>query len=132
MAGMTEPTSAGAGGLFAWKLLGGLAGIAAIAAGLAAIVVMCITPPREPREWAVGLICTVMGSVCGGAAFIQHYGMAHWADTYFGTMGLVGILFVCGLPAWAVVRWVFNYIIRRRDLDIAAIAADLHKLRGGQ
>ncbi|MGO4412507.1 hypothetical protein AB4Z27_06085 [Cupriavidus sp. KB_39] len=124
---MSEPISGGAAGVAGWKLIGGLAGAGAIGAGLAAIVVMCITTPRSPREWAVGLISTVMGSIGGGAAVIQHFELQAWAQTPIGLVAMLGLVFSCGLPGWAIVRWLFNYIVRRQSAGIDDIAADVRK-----
>jgi len=63
--------------------------VAADGASLAAVVVMLMTPPRSPREWAVGLI------------------------------------FACGLPGWAVVRWVVNFIDRNQNVAIDDIARNV-------
>lgn len=124
---MSEPISGGAAGVAGWKLIGGLAGAGAIGAGLAAIVVMCITTPRSPREWAVGLISTVMGSIGGGAAVIQHFELQAWAQTPIGLVAMLGLVFSCGLPGWAIVRWLFNYIAERQGVGIDDIAADVRK-----
>ena len=37
------------------------------------------------------------------------------ADTWLGAMGLAGIIFACGLPAWAIVRFVFTEIDMREQ-----------------
>lgn len=124
---MSEPISGGAAGVAGWKLIGGLAGAGAIGAGLATIVVMCITTPRSPREWAVGLISTVMGSIGGGAAVIQHFELQGWAQTPIGLVAMLGLVFSCGLPGWAIVRWLFNYIVERQGAGIDDIAADVRK-----
>ena len=122
---MAEPTSSSAaGGLALWKLAGGAAGVAAGGAGLAAVIVMLMTPPRSPREWAVGLISTVLGSVCGGAAVVQHFGIQAWLGSYVGLVALLGLAFACGLPAWAVVRWGFTWMIRREGKDLGEVIAD--------
>lgn len=121
---MSEPASSAAGGIFAWKAVGGAAGFAAGGAGLAAIIVMLMTPPRSPREWAVGLISTVLGSICGGAAVVQHFGLHMWFQGYVGLVAILGLAFACGLPAWAVVRWVFTWIIKRQDKDLGEVIAD--------
>ncbi|SPA44593.1 conserved membrane hypothetical protein [Cupriavidus taiwanensis] len=110
-----------------WKLLGGAAGASAIGAGLASVVVMCVTTPRSPKEWAVGLISTVVGSIGGGAAVIQHYGLQSWAQEPMGLVAMLGLVFTCGLPAWALVRWLFNFIERRKSQDLAEVAAALRK-----
>jgi len=110
-----------------WKLIGGMAGAGAIGAGLASVVVMCITTPRSPREWAVGLISTVVGSIGGGAAVIQHYGLQSWAQEPFGLVAMLGLVFTCGLPAWAVVRWLFNFIEKRKGAGLDEVVADVRK-----
>lgn len=121
-----EPTAtSSAAGLLAWKLIGGLAGIGAIGAGLATIVVMCILKPRTQSEWVVGIISTVMGSVCGGAAAIQYFGIQAWAQSLFGLVAMMGLVFACGLPAWAIVRWTFNYINKHEGADIAEVVKHL-------
>jgi len=122
---MPEPTSStGAAGIAGWHAVGGAAGIAAGGAGLAAIVVMLMTPPRSPREWAVGLISTVLGSVCGGAAVISYFDLHRWMDTPVGLLAVLGLVFACGLPAWAIVRACFTWLIKRRDHDIAELGKD--------
>lgn len=119
---MAEPTSSSsAAGIFAWKAIGGAAGVAAGGAGLAAIVVMLMTPPRSPREWAVGLISTVMGSICGGAFVISHFKLQEWMHSIEGLVAILGLVFACGLPAWAIVRWTFTFIERRKDKDLGEV-----------
>ena len=92
---------------------------------LATIVVMVMTLPRTRGEWAVALISTVVASLCGGAAVIQYLGLAAWMTTTNGTMALGGIYFVCGLPGWSIVRWSFNFLNKRKDKDLAEIAAEV-------
>jgi hypothetical protein len=121
-----EPTSSGtAAGIAGWKLIGGLAGLGAFGAALASVVVMCLMTPRSPKEWAVGLISTVMASIGGGSAAIQHFGLQDWAHSPFGLMGMLCIVFACGLPGWAIVRWVFNYIIKNQGATITDVANDV-------
>ena len=124
---MSEPASSGAAGVAGWKLIGGLAGVAAIGAGLAAVVVMCMQTPRSAKEWAVGLITTVIGSVAGGAAVVQHFGLQAWTTSYFGLVALIGLVFACGLPAWAIVRWCFTWMARRRRKDIGEIVEEVRR-----
>lgn len=123
-----EPTSSGTAGLAGWKLIGGLAGLGAFGAGLAAVVVMCMTTPRDPKEWAIGLISTVMASIAGGSAVVQWLGIQSWALSPFGLAALLGLCFTCGLPGWAVVRWTFNYIRKREGHGIDDVVRDV---RGG-
>lgn len=128
---MSEPISgsaaAGAAGAAAFKAIGGAAGMAAGATGLAAIVVMIMMRPRSTAEWAVALISTVVSSVGGGAAVVQYFGLHGWAADYIGLVALFGLVFACGLPGWAVVRWLFNFIERRRDRDVLEVVDEVRK-----
>jgi hypothetical protein len=122
---MSEPISGAAAGAVGWKLLGGAAGAGAIGAGLASVVVMCAMTPRSPKEWAIGIISTVMASIGGGAAVIQHYDLQFWANTPIGLIAMLGLVFACGLPGWALVRWLFNYIGKHKDADLAEVVKDV-------
>jgi hypothetical protein len=126
---MSEPISgsaaAGAAGAAAFKALGGPAAVAGGASVLATIVVMVMTLPKNRSEWAVALISTVVASLCGGAAVIQYLGLAAWMATPNGAMALGGIYFSCGLPGWTIVRWVFNFLNKRKDKDMAEVAAEV-------
>jgi hypothetical protein len=124
-ANMSEPISGAAAGAAGWKIIGGAAGAGAIGAGLASIVVMCAMTPRSAREWAVGLISTVVASVGGGAAVIQHFGLQSWAHSLNGLVAMLGLVFACGLPGWAMVRWLFNYFEHKRDADITDVVRDV-------
>lgn len=133
---MTEPTSTGAAasaaGMAAWKAAGGAAGVAAGGAGLAAIVVMLMTPPRSPQEWAVGLISTVLGSVCGGAVVIEWFDLQRWMYSTSGLVSLLGLVFACGLPAWAIVRWLFTWMERRKGKDLGEVVNDVRGMVNGE
>ena len=94
-------------------------------AGLATVVVMLMTPPRSPREWAVGLISTVVASIGGGAAVIEHFGLQQWVNSAIGLCAMGGLIFACGLPGWATVRWLFNFIDRNRNAGIDAVARNV-------
>lgn len=125
---MSEPFSGAAAGAVGWKLLGGIAGAGAIGAALASIVVMCLTEPRTRREWRVGIICTVVSSIGGGAAAIMHFGLQAWTESLIGLMAMLGLVFACGLPGWALVRWLFNYINNRRDASITDVAREVREV----
>lgn len=126
---MSEPISggaaAGAAGAAAFKAIGGTAGVAAGASGLAALVVMIMMRPRSTAEWAVALISTLVSSIGGGAAVVQHFRLHAWTNDYIGLVALFGLVFACGLPGWALVRWLFNFIEHRRDKDLADIVEDV-------
>jgi hypothetical protein len=126
---MPEPTSSGvAGAAVAYKAFGGTAAAVASGATLAAVVVMLMTPPRDKREWAVGLISTVVSSIGGGAITVEHFHLHHWAFSTVGLCALGGLMFACGLPGWAMVRWVFNFIAQRRDASIDQVAKDVKEM----
>jgi len=122
---MSEPVTSAAAGAAGWKAIGGAAGAGAIGAGLAAVVVMCTMTPRSPKEWTVGLISTVVASIGGGAAVIQYFGLQSWVHSPTGLVAMLGLVFACGLPGWALVRWLFNFIERHKDADITDIAREV-------
>ena len=126
---MPEPTSSSvAGAAAAYKAVGGSALAAACGATLAAVVVMLMTPPRTKREWAVGLISTVVSSVGGGAMVIQYFMLHDWVHSQFGLWAMGGLIFACGLPGWAIVRWLFNFIDKKRDASIDDVAKDVKEI----
>lgn len=134
---MSEPASSVVG-VAGWKLVGGAAGAAGIGAALAAVVVMLMTLPRTMREWAVALISTVMCSLGGGALVILKFNLlgslaraGSELDLVVTLMGVLGIVFACGLPGWAVVRWVFNWLEKRRDKDLGEIVGEVRGVIGG-
>lgn len=122
---MTDPASGGAASAAAFKAMGGTA---AGGAALAAIVVMLMTPPRSKREWAVGLISTVVTSIGGGAIAVEHFGLHDWVHSPIGLLAFGGLIFACGLPGWAIVRWVFNFIEKNRDASIDEVAKDVKEM----
>jgi len=122
---MSESTNSMATAAANYQAFGGAGFAAAGGATMAAVVVMLMTPPRNKREWAVGLISTVVSSVGGGAVAIQYLGLHAWSGSQIGLMAMGGLIFACGLPGWAVVRWVFNWIDAHRDATIADVARDV-------
>lgn len=122
---MSEPISGAAGAAAGWKILGGVVGLAGIGAGLSAYVVMCMTKPQDDREWRVALICTVMGSIGGGASLIWHFKLQPMMHDPFGLVGLLGLSFACGLPAWMFVRLLFNAFRKRRDADLLDVIKEV-------
>jgi hypothetical protein len=125
---MADPANSGTARAAAFKAVGGTSAVVADGASLAAIVVMLMTPPRCKREWAVGLISTVVSSIGGGAAAIEHFGLHQWAGSPIGLCAMGGLIFASGLPDWALVRWVFNFIDRNRSAGIDEVARDVKKI----
>lgn len=118
---MTEPATTAAGGLALYKL--GAFGAVAL---LAAVVVMAMLPPKSFRESVVMLSTTLVGSIGGGSFLVQWYGWQAWADTHFGLMALAGVIFVCGLPAWVIVRGLFLWAEARKEgLTLIDIIRDI-------
>lgn len=129
---MSEPISGSVAGAAGWKIIGGTAGALGIGAAFASVVVMLMTLPKNGREWAVGLISTVIGSIAGGAYVIIKLDILQAVQTatdlyslFFALCSMLGIAFACGLPAWAVVRWVFAYIEKQRGKDIVEVAKEI-------
>jgi hypothetical protein len=122
---MPEPTSSSVAGAAAFKAAGGAAAGGAL---LSTIVVMLMTQPRSTREWAVGLISTVVSGIGGGAMAVQYFRLQEWVDSMIGLVALGGLIFGCGLPGWAIVRWVFNFIEKNRNAGIDQIAHDVREI----
>jgi hypothetical protein len=122
---MPEPTSSGVAGAAAFKAAGGVAAGGAL---LSTIVVMLRTPPRTHREWAVGVISTVVTGIGGGAIAVQYFGLQEWVESVTGLVALGGLIFGCGLPGWAIVRWVFNFIEKNRDAGIDEVAKEVKEV----
>ncbi len=122
---MSEPTTSGVAGAAAFKAAGGAAAGGAL---LSTIVVVLVSPPRSTRDWAVGLISTVVTGIGGGAIAVQYFGLQEWVDSMIGLVALGGLIFGCGLPGWAIVRWVFNFIERNRDAGIDEMAKEVKEM----
>ena len=122
---MSEPASTALGGFALTKVAGFLFG-----ATFAAIVVMAMTQPKSRREWAVALICTVFASVCGGAGVVQWLDLHAWADQFEGMVALIGLCFVCGLPAWVFVRAWFAYADKRQSTTLLDMIKEIREALG--
>lgn len=122
---MSEPGPlTAAGGIALYKL--GAFGFVAV---LAAIVVMAMTLPKTVREFTVAMISTSVSSICGGAFVVRWLGISYWVNDDAGMIAIGGIIFVCGLPAWVLVRAWFKWAEKRRDNDLTEIVGDLAELR---
>lgn len=119
---MSEPTTSSiVSGYAAYKL----AIAFGIPAGLATIVVMLWVQPKSKREWTMALICTVAGSMWGGALLIEYLKLQHLAEGgVLGLMALAGVIFAAGLPAWVVVRAGFAWMERRKGHDLGELVKD--------
>ncbi|MFA2976213.1 hypothetical protein, partial [Acinetobacter pittii] len=99
------------------------------AISLVAAVVLMTRMPRSPQEWAVGLICTVVSSLCGGSFIIVKWGLHEWVTDIWGMIALGGFFFVCGLPGWALVRWIFNFINKQEGKTIIEVLKEVKKAK---
>ncbi|WP_425285930.1 hypothetical protein [Acinetobacter baumannii] len=103
--------------------------VVAICVMAVAAVVLMMRMPRSPREWAVGLICTVVSSLAGGSFIIVKWGLHEWVTDVWGMIALGGFFFVCGLPGWALVRWIFNFIDKQEGKTIVEVIKEFKKAR---
>lgn len=126
---MSEPITTGVAGFAGAKAFGALG----LGAAFAAVVVMIMTLPKTGREWAVGLISTVIGSIAGGAYVIVKYDLLHGVgqgddiNTVLQLCSVLGVAFACGLPAWSIVRAAFLYMERHRTKDLGEL---INQVRG--
>jgi len=107
----------------------GFAIVVALAACLVVAVVLMTRMPRSPQEWAVGLICTVVSSLAGGSFIIVKWWLHEWVTDIWGMIALGGFFFVCGLPGWALVRWIFNFINKQEGKTIIEVLKEVKKAR---
>ena len=122
-----EPVSTS--GFTALLKLYGIAIMVTLAVGLVAAVVLMTRMPRSPQEWAVGLICTVVSSLAGGSFIIEKWALHEWFTDVLGMIALGGFFFVCGLPGWALVRWIFNFIDKQEGKTIVEVIKEFKKAR---
>lgn len=122
-----EPVSTS--GLTALLKFYGAAIMVTLAVALVAAVVLMTRMPRSPQEWAVGLICTVVSSLAGGSFIIVKWGLHEWVTDVWGMIALGGFFFVCGLPGWALVRWIFNFIDKQEGKTIVEVIKEFKKAR---
>ncbi|EFF87636.1 hypothetical protein HMPREF0013_00835 [Acinetobacter sp. SH024] len=122
-----EPVSTS--GFTALLKLYGVAIMVTLAVGLVAAVVLMTRMPRSPQEWAVGLICTVVSSLAGGSFIIVKWGLHEWVTDVWGMIALGGFFFVCGLPGWALVRWIFNFIDKQEGKTIVEVIKEFKNAR---
>lgn len=114
---MSEPGPlTAAGGVALYKL-----GAFGLGAGLAALVVMAMIPPRSRREMFVSLTTTLVFSLAGGSLVITRWQLHEMMTDAVGAMGVLGIVFACGLPAWIIVRALFAWSESKKDRHITEI-----------
>jgi hypothetical protein len=55
---------------------------------------------------------------------VQYFRLQEWVDSVT-VVALGGLIFGCGLPGWAIMRWVFNFIEKNRDGGIDEVAKEV-------
>lgn len=105
---MAEPVSTT--GTAAFLKVYGIVIVMVLSVAMIALVVMMTRMPKNPQEWAVGLICTVVSSIAGGSFVILYFGLHHWVNDIWGVLALGGLFFSCGLPGWFLVRLTINFM----------------------
>lgn len=123
---MAEPVSTTVGTSAFFKIYG-MAIVVILSTALIALVVMMIRMPRNPQEWAVGLICTVVSSIAGGSFLIVKFGLHGWVNDVWGVLALGGFFFLCGLPGWFIVRLTANFMSQRESKNIVEVVKELKK-----
>lgn len=123
---MTEPATTATA---AFLKIYGIAIVMILSAALITLVVMMIRMPRNPQEWAVGLICTVVSSITGGSFFIIKFGLHDWVHDIWGVLALGGFFFACGLPGWFLVRVTTNFMDQRESKNIVEIVQELKEFK---
>ncbi|SUU56191.1 putative bacteriophage protein [Acinetobacter baumannii] len=61
-----------------------------------------------------------------------HYremGLHEWVTDIWGMIALGGFFFVCGLPGWALVRWIFNFINKQEGKTIIEVLKEVKKAK---
>lgn len=97
----------------------------------ATYLVLSMQLPQEHKEWKQALLSTVISSLCGGCAVIQHFGLKDWINDWTGTIALGGLFFTCALPGWFLVRAIFIWQRQNEGKSITALVRELISLRGG-
>lgn len=97
---------------------------------LVTVLVMVMKRPRTVGEWVVGLISTVVSSICGGAAIVLYMGLhrtlqsADPFEVYAALVVVGGVVFTAGLPGWVLVRIAFNTMTKYQDRTAVEIYDD--------
>ncbi len=99
---------------------------------------MAATAPRGTRNLFICIMSTALASVCGGCYVAIYFGFGADIATAVisgDMMGLattfvtvIGVSFLCGLPAWCFIGGVFVWFERMRGKTIIEILADAKRL----
>jgi hypothetical protein len=70
----------------------------------------------------------VVTGIGGEAIAVQYFQSQEWVDSVSGPVAPGGLIFGGGLPGWAIVRWVCNFIEKNRDAGIDEVANDVKEI----
>lgn len=100
-------------------------------------VMMALTMPTKRGDFFASIMATVFSSICGGAYVAVKTGMIDdllaattEQQVMFALAPIIGIAFVCGLPAWAIVRGLFVWTEARKNKGIDVLVDDVRKSWG--
>ena len=101
-------------------------------------VIMAATAPNGKRNLFVCIMSTAVASICGGCYAAIHFGFG--ADIAMAVISgdamaliasfitVIGISFICGLPAWCFIGGVFVWFERMRGKTIIEMLEDAKRL----
>lgn len=109
-----------------------------IAAVSCVAVIMAATAPNGKRNLFLCIVSTAMASICLGCYVAVKYGFA--TDIALAVLSgdiqalvaavitLIGVAFICGLPAWCLIGGLFVWFERMKGKTIVEILADAKTL----
>ncbi len=87
---------------------------------------MLMTPPRSTREWAVGVISTVVTGIGGEAIAVQYLRLQEWVDSATGLVAPGGLIFGC--DGGRSCAGSSNFIEKNRDAGIDEVAKEVKEV----
>ncbi len=101
-------------------------------------VIMAATAPNGKRNLFICIMSTALASICGGCYVAIRWGfgadiaVALLNDDVVGLSAtfitVIGVSFICGLPAWCLIGSVFVWFERMRGKTIIEVIADAKRL----
>ncbi len=123
-----EHAAAAASG-WAWlkslPFLGKIFSIFGAGFAIAAYFVMTATKRGTDEEFRRGLAATFVFAIFGGSGAIRYLGISNWLDDFFGAMALCGLVILCGVPGWLIVKTWFNFANKNKDSELPDLAKKL-------
>lgn len=108
-AGQAAAAGSGWSAAKALPVFGKLVAIFGAGAAIATYLVMSNTKQGDDKEFRRALASTFTFAVFGGAGLIRWLNIGHWSNDFFGLVALCGIVILCGVPGWLIVKSYFNF-----------------------